>query len=297
MAASAGVVPTARHTEGAEGTSGARRKAATAGVPVPRQQRNRISRSRAVKSTALETSHLKRERTLDCSITASRRSTRSSTRIQLRVPNTPACRANVIRAVSTNEGRIEAINTYDDSVSVSVGVSVDRWLHLPPAKGCLVCWRCSERDAPDLSTYFGSVGLAILVPTAKRAALNRPGCWPQPLREDGAMDSNRSSKKFSPEVRERAVPDGPRPSRASTPRKWAAMVSIGAKIGCNAETLCHWVRRAERDAGNKTWPDERRARRATEGAGAREPRAAQANEIRAASAYFAMAELDRRSKT
>ena len=79
--------------------------------------------------------------------------------------------------------------------------------------------------------------------------------------------------------------------------QWAAMVSIGAKIGCNAETLRHWVRRAERDAGARPGltSDERARLKALE----RENRELrQANEIlRKASAYFAMAELDRRSKT
>jgi transposase len=62
------------------------------------------------------------------------------------------------------------------------------------------------------------------------------------------MDSQQSSKKFSPEVRERAVRmvfD----HQGKYASQWAAMVSIGAKIGCNAETLRHWARRAECDAG------------------------------------------------
>ena len=45
------------------------------------------------------------------------------------------------------------------------------------------------------------------------------------------MDSNQSSKKFSPEVRERAVRmvfD----HQGEYASQWAAMVSIGAKIGC-----------------------------------------------------------------
>ena len=55
------------------------------------------------------------------------------------------------------------------------------------------------------------------------------------------MDSKHTTKKFSPEVRERAVRmvfD----HRGEYASQWAAMVSIGSKIGCNAETLRHWVR-------------------------------------------------------
>ncbi|SDB72969.1 Transposase [Belnapia rosea] len=78
--------------------------------------------------------------------------------------------------------------------------------------------------------------------------------------------------------------------------QWAAIGSIAAKIGCTAETLRRWVRQAERDrdkrAGATT--EERDRIKALE----RENRELrQANEIlRKASAYFALAKLDRRSK-
>jgi transposase-like protein len=78
--------------------------------------------------------------------------------------------------------------------------------------------------------------------------------------------------------------------------QWAAIGSISAKIGCTAETLRKWVRQGERDAGQRpgTTTEERERIKALE----RENRELrQANEIlRKASAYFAMAELDRRSK-
>ena len=99
-----------------------------------------------------------------------------------------------------------------------------------------------------------------------------------------------------PEVRERAVrllldQQGEHASQH------AAMRSVAAKIGCSRETLRHWVRQAERDQGLRAGPttDERERLRALE----REVRELrQANEIlRKASAYFAMAELDRRSRT
>lgn len=33
------------------------------------------------------------------------------------------------------------------------------------------------------------------------------------------------------------------------PSRWAAIESVASKIGCTAETLCNWVRQAERDRG------------------------------------------------
>ena len=101
---------------------------------------------------------------------------------------------------------------------------------------------------------------------------------------------------FSPEVRTRAVRmvldhQGEHASQA------AAIRSIAQKIGCSGETLRGWVRQAERNQGLRAGPtsDERERIRALE----REVRELrQANEIlRKASAYFAMAELDRRSRT
>jgi transposase len=78
--------------------------------------------------------------------------------------------------------------------------------------------------------------------------------------------------------------------------QWSAIRSIAEKIGCTAETLRSWVRRAERDAGQRPGltTDERARLKQLE----REVfELRRANEIlRKASAYFAQAELDRRAK-
>ena len=73
-------------------------------------------------------------------------------------------------------------------------------------------------------------------------------------------------------------------------------MSIAAKIGCTPQTLNEWVKRTEVDSGRKPGltTDMAAKMKALE----RENRELrQANEIlRKASAYFAMAELDRRFK-
>lgn len=106
---------------------------------------------------------------------------------------------------------------------------------------------------------------------------------------------SKTTNKFSPEVRERAVRmvlDGAGQHRS----QWQAITSISAKIGCSANTLNDWVKKAEVDSGKRAGipTDMAEKMKALE----RENRELrQANEIlRKASAYFAMAELDRRSK-
>ena len=78
--------------------------------------------------------------------------------------------------------------------------------------------------------------------------------------------------------------------------QWAAIASNASKIGCTGETLRKWVRQTERDRGQRPGltSDERERMKAME----REIRELrQSNEIlRKASAYFAQAGLDRRSK-
>ena len=103
---------------------------------------------------------------------------------------------------------------------------------------------------------------------------------------------SKTTNKFSPEVRQRAVRmvqehEGEHSSR------WAAMVSIASKIGCAAHTLNEWVKKAEVDSGQRAGVPREAAERLK--ALERENRELrQANEIlRKASAYFAQAELDR----
>ena len=74
------------------------------------------------------------------------------------------------------------------------------------------------------------------------------------------------------------------------------MTSIAAKIGCTAQSLNEWVKKAEIDSGVRGGvPTEITERLKALERENRELR--QANEIlRKASAYFAQAELDRRFK-
>lgn len=99
--------------------------------------------------------------------------------------------------------------------------------------------------------------------------------------------------RFSPEVRARAVRMVGEQTPAH-PSQWAAIKSIAEKIGCNPETLRSWIRRYERDTGQRpglaTTDVERLKQLERENKELR-----RANEIlRKASAYFAQAELDRR---
>lgn len=102
----------------------------------------------------------------------------------------------------------------------------------------------------------------------------------------------KTTKHYSPEVRERAVRMVSE-HQGEYGLEWAAIQSISAKIGCTAETLRRWLRESQKAFGdtNELGGSEPERIKALE----REVRELrQANEIlRKASAYFAQAELDR----
>jgi transposase len=80
------------------------------------------------------------------------------------------------------------------------------------------------------------------------------------------------------------------------PSQWAAIRSVGEKLGIRTESLRRWVRQAERDGGKRsgltTTEREELKRLQRENVELK-----RANEIlRKASAFFAQAELDRRPK-
>jgi len=106
---------------------------------------------------------------------------------------------------------------------------------------------------------------------------------------------SKTRNKFSPEIRDRAVRMVGE-HRADYGSVWEAMSSIAAKIGCTAETLRRWCREeASRRAGSAALAADEKTRIKALKREVKELR--RANEIlRKASAYFAMAELDRRER-
>jgi len=122
--------------------------------------------------------------------------------------------------------------------------------------------------------------------------MNRAGIVGGSNSLEGGADMSKTTNKFSPEVRARAVRmilD----HESDYPSRWSAVVSVADKIGCAPQTLHEWVKKAEVDSGKRAGvpTDTADKLKALE----RENRELrQANEIlRKASAYFAQAELDR----
>ena len=105
--------------------------------------------------------------------------------------------------------------------------------------------------------------------------------------------TSKTTNKFSPEIRTRAV-RMVLDHTSEHPSRWAAVTST--KIGCTPQTLHDWVKKAEVDSGQRAGvPTDMADKLKALERENRELR--QANEIlRKASAYFATAELDRRYK-
>ena len=101
--------------------------------------------------------------------------------------------------------------------------------------------------------------------------------------------------RYSPEVRQRAV-RMVFEHQSDYESQWEAIGSIAGKIGCTAETMRKWVRKAEIDTGRRDGiTSDQHARIKELERENRELR--RTNEIlRKASAFFAQAELDRRPK-
>ena len=103
------------------------------------------------------------------------------------------------------------------------------------------------------------------------------------------------SKKFSPEVRERAV-RMVLEHRGEYTSLWMAVASMAPNIGCVPQTLLTWVKQHEVDAEQRDGVTTAEARRVKE-LERENKELRRANEIlKLASAFFAQAELDRRLK-
>lgn len=99
--------------------------------------------------------------------------------------------------------------------------------------------------------------------------------------------------KFSSEVRDRAI-RMVYEVRESHDSQWAAIEAVASKIGCTAQTLSNWIRKATAPAVPATPATDARVKELE-----REVRELKrANEIlKLASAFFAQAELDRKLKS
>lgn len=106
------------------------------------------------------------------------------------------------------------------------------------------------------------------------------------------MEKSKTSNRYSPEMRARAV-RMVLEHQGSYETQSAAIAAIAPKIGCIPETLKVWVRQAERDSGMRDGATSAERDRIKD-LEREVKQLRQANEIlRKASAYFAQAELDR----
>ena len=103
-----------------------------------------------------------------------------------------------------------------------------------------------------------------------------------------------TSKRYAPEVRERAVRLVFEHQHEHV-SQWSAIVSVAGKIGCTPETLRSWVRRVEVDGGRRAGvTSEERARLRELERENRELR--RANEILKSASLFFATELDGRTR-
>ena len=61
---------------------------------------------------------------------------------------------------------------------------------------------------------------------------------------------SKTTNKFSPEVRQRAI-GMVLDHESEHPSRWAAILSIAGKIGCSPATLHEWVKKTEVDSGKR----------------------------------------------
>ena len=104
-----------------------------------------------------------------------------------------------------------------------------------------------------------------------------------------------TSRRYSPEVRERAV----RlvfEHQHEHESQWAAIVSVAAKIGCTSETLRSWVRRAEVDEGRRAGARRRDERARLKELERENRELRRANEILKSASLFFATELDGRTR-